>query len=619
MRSFFGKGTRTQRRRRKHVLVALGVGLAFTLLTMLVRPFASFEWRIEDLLFLPAVPSSSIVIAAIDDETLDQYGRWSEWPRTLHAQAVENLSEAGAMVIAFDVLFADESPEDAALAEAMVEAGNVVLAAAGDGQVASAGSAVAFTRVLSPAPMLDEASVAVGHANVMPDGDGVMRRVPLVVESAEGETYPALNVAAIYTHFSKTVPEVLEASGGALRLVGRDVPVDGTGSMRINYVGGPDTFPSISYRQAIESDFDPELVKFKIVLIGMTATGEPDSWVTPISAEKMYGVEIHANAIDTILRQRFMVEASWPTTLVTLLVLVGLTGVALPHMRLRWGGLLTGALLIAYLLGAFFAFDRGLVVSILYPIFALPIMYVTVVLCRVTATQSDRNQVKELFGRYVSSQVAAEIVNLADADELKLGGEDREVTALFADIRGFTTISETMSPEAVVHMLNTYLSVMIDKVLSNGGMVNKFAGDSIMAVWNAPQDQHGHALLAVKAALESQQAIVELQQEDPNLARVQFGIGINTGRAIAGNMGSEGRTEYTVIGDAVNIASRLCSGAFGGHVWIGPQTYEQVRERVEAIALEPQQLKGKSEPIRAYQVVRLLLATRHVDTTGGTD
>jgi len=606
MRAFLRRGTRKQRRRRNHILIALGVGLLFTLAAVLLRPFASFEWRLEDLLFLPTSLSPNIVIAAIDDASLVEHGKWSDWSRSLHAQAIDNLSDAGAMVIGYDVLFADESVDDPALAQAIADAGNVVLAAAGDRPVSSRDPEVTFEDVLRPTSTLEEASVALGHGNVVPDGDGVMRRIPLVVRDAAGKAYPALMLASLYTHFGKTLPADFEVDDGTMQLLGRDVPVDGTSSMRINFVGNPGTFPQLSYADVIDGTFDADLVKFKIVLVGMTATGEPDAWVTPMSAEKMYGVEVHANAMDTILRQRFMVEAGWSITLLTLLLLVGLTGIALPCLSLRWGGLLTGVLFVGYLVGVFFAFDSGYVMNILYPLVALPVVYVTAVLCRVAAEQSDRTHVKDLFGRYVSPQVAGKILHLADADDLKLGGERREVTALFADIRGFTTISERMTPEEVVGMLNTYLSVIIDKVLANDGMVNKFGGDAIMAVWNAPHDQRDHALLAVKAALESQVEIEGMQERDPSLPAVQFGIGINSGEAIAGNMGSEGRTEYTVIGDSVNIGSRLCSNAPGGQVWIGPQTYEETRGRIEVEELEAQQFKGKAEPIPVYRAIRLV-------------
>ncbi|MBM4433374.1 MAG: adenylate/guanylate cyclase domain-containing protein, partial [Chloroflexi bacterium] len=152
--------------------------------------------------------------------------------------------------------------------------------------------------------------------------------------------------------------------------------------------------------------------------------------------------------------------------------------------------------------------------------------------------------------------------------------------------------------------LNKYLSVLIERVLANEGMINKFAGDNIMAVWNAPQDQPDHALLAVKAAIEGQQAMESLPQDEGNL-KVQFGIGINTGPAVAGNVGSEGRSEYTIIGDAVNLASRLCSNAPGGQIWIGPNTHESVSNEVEVEALEPQKFKGKAEPIPVYRALRM--------------
>jgi adenylate cyclase len=194
---------------------------------------------------------------------------------------------------------------------------------------------------------------------------------------------------------------------------------------------------------------------------------------------------------------------------------------------------------------------------------------------------------------------------MADSDRLKLGGVRREVTVFFSDIRGFTAMSEKMSPESVVDTLNRYLGIIIDCILANGGMINKFAGDSIMAIWNAPEDQTEHCRLAVKAALEAQQAAAKLPvgADEP---KVQFGIGINTGPALAGSIGTEGRAEYTVIGDTVNLASRICSGTPGGQVWIGSLTYEQVKTVVETVELAPQSFKGKSELVKVYQVLKLL-------------
>jgi adenylate cyclase len=588
----------------RHVLIAFGAGTAFILIVAFLQPFASIEWRLGDLLFRPTSPSPNIVIAAIDDYSLEQYGKWSDWPRSLHARAIANLNQAKAMVIGYDVIFASDTANDPQLARAMEDAGNVVLAAIGDQQIASANHQMTFQEIIYPNDLLENASVDVGHANVRIGSGGVVREIPLVVSDAAGESLPAFTLAVLHTHLSAAMPTEFEAADGKMHLLDRNIPVDDTRSMIINYVGGPSTFPQLSYADIIQGNFDPETVKFKIVLVGMTAAGEPDSWVTPASAQKMYGVEIHANAMDTILRQRFLTEASWGMTLFIVFLMVEILGLTLPFINLRWGTLLSVLLCIAYLFAVSFALDSGYILNIRYPLLAILIVYITVVLCRVTSAQADRREISSLFGRYVSPQVAGEILHLANTDRLELGGVRREVTVLFADIRGFTSMSERMEPEDIVATLNRYLCVVIERILNNGGMINKFAGDSIMAVWNAPQDQSDYALLAVKAALESQQAIADMPQESDQ-TQVQFGMGINTGLVLAGNIGAEGRAEYTIIGDAVNLASRLCSNAPGGQIWIGAQTYEQVREEVDVEELEPQHFKGKAKAVSAYRVLGL--------------
>jgi adenylate cyclase len=258
---------------------------------------------------------------------------------------------------------------------------------------------------------------------------------------------------------------------------------------------------------------------------------------------------------------------------------------------------------VAYLAISFVAFDRGHILNLVYPPLLLVITFIGSIVTMIFMEQSDKRFVKDLFGRYVSPQVANQILDLADAGNLQLGGEQREATIMFADIRGFTKMSEGMSPKDIVTMLNTYLSLVIERVLKNSGMVNKFAGDSIMAVWNAPQMQEGHARLAAKAACEIQQGMTKLQENDPELPKVQFGIGINSGQVVAGNVGSSGRTEYTVIGDAVNLASRICGATPGTEIWIGPETYRQIKECSDCAALELQTFKGKAELVAVYRLI----------------
>ena len=518
--------------------------------------------------------------------------------------------EAGAAAIGFDVLFADEYDNAPVFAEALEKAGNVVLAGIGDNPVVTGQPLVVYTDFTLPAPVFAEAAVDVAHANVVPEGGAVVRKIPLVVSDASGKSYPALVLAMYKVYLEQIVQPGLDIHedysihNGSIRIFNLEIPVDGKSQMRVNFVGGPGTFRSLSYADVIQGNFNPEDVKGKLVLVGMTASGWTDFWVTPVSTEKMYGVEIHANALDTILKGRFLVETSKLIAALTVLLMVVVMGFVLPLTRLRWGTVLTVVLFIGYGLAVFLAFDSGHILNIFYPLISLPIMFVTAVISRVFAAQADRRDINDLFGRYVSPQVASEILSLANADQLKLGGARREVTVMFADMRGFTAMSERLGPEEIVATLNKYLSVLIERVLANEGMINKFAGDNIMAVWNAPQDQSDHALLAVKAAIEGQQAMESMPQ-DESQPKVQFGIGINTGPAVAGNVGSEGRTEYTIIGDAVNIASRLCSNAPGGQVWIGPHTYEVVKNEVEVEALEPQKFKGKAEPVPVYRALRM--------------
>jgi adenylate cyclase len=582
----------------------LGVGCLFTLLVVLVQPFYSINLLLSDQLFTPEPPSPNIVIAGIDDATLETYGKWSEWPRSLHAQAIHNLSKAGARVIGLDILFVDTSADDLVLAQAMKEAGNVVLPVAAVESLSSAQPDITYEHFLLPTDPLKQACLSLGHANMVPDGDGVVRRLPLVVKDVSGQTYPAFALAVLHALFSKPLPREYLAQGNKLQLLDRVIPVDASSRLRINFTSVDDSYATLSYGDVITGDFDPSVVKNKVVLVGMVAIGEPDVWSTPVARMHMPGVWIHANVVDTILRQRFLVDTSWSITLMIMLLLVAITGLVLPRLKLKWGGVLVAGLFAGYLLAVFLAFDGGYILNILYPVVLLPLAYVASVLCVVVGEQSDKRLIRDLFGRYVSPQVATEILGLADVGKLELGGEQRTVSVLFADVRGFTEMCERMLPGDVVNMLNNYLSIIVERILDNDGMVNKFAGDNIMAVWNAPQFEQEHARLAVKAAWEAQQAIMERQRDDPSLPRVQFGIGINTGEAVAGNVGSAGRTEYTVIGDAVNMASRICGTAPGGEIWIGPETYRQVMDCVEVEALEPQSFKGKAEPVAVYRVVR---------------
>jgi adenylate cyclase len=587
----------------KHTLVLAGVGLIFTVFFTFVQPFSFIQRWLSDQLFMTEAPSPNIVVVGIDDATLQTFGKWSDWTRDLHALALDNLAAAGAKVIGFDVLFVDSSPDDELLATVIKNVGNVVLPIAGTQALENTGQGIAFDRFLMPVSPIREAAKNLGHANIIPDSDGKVRRLPLVAKDSSRQPYPSFSLAVLYTMASMPLPDTYVREKGAMNLLLRDIPVDKAYDLRINYSAPASSRPYLSYAKVISGDFDPAVVKNKIVVIGMTATGELDTWPIPTSSEKVPGVFIQAAAMDTILRSQFLTDIGTVSNLLIMLLITAILALVLPHLRLKWGGLVVFVLFAAYLVISFFSFDSGHILNLVYPPLLLVLTFIASVITMIVMEQSDKRFVKDLFGRYVSPQVATQILSLADSGNLQLGGEQREATILFADIRGFTKLSETMSPEDIVKMLNAHLSVVIDKVLANGGMVNKFAGDNIMAVWNAPQPQAEHARLACKAACDIQHGLAELEAKDPSLPKAQFGIGINTGQAVAGNVGSSGRTEYTVIGDAVNLASRICGATPATEIWIGAETYRQTQEVAECLTLELQTFKGKTEKVAVYRLL----------------
>lgn len=603
------KWTQRNKRRVLHAGILMAAGGLFILAIALVQPFYTFNLWFSDRFVSSGRVSPNIVIAGIDDASLAKYGKWSDWPRSLHAQAVNNLEDAGASVIGYDVIFADTSNNDQSFAASMKKAGNVILAGAGTTRLALKDAPPTYQQFLLPAATLYQSAGMIGHVNIVPDPDGKVRRIPLIVRQADGNTYPSLSVAALYTLFHKPLSVSYPLSNSKLNLLMRDIPVDSSYFMLLNY-SAIDTKPAyLSYGDIIANTFDPSLVKNKIVFIGMTATGDTDQFSVPNSSVRIPGVYIHAAAADTILRTQFLTEQPLSTTLWTMGLLIILCAVMLPVFGTwHWTDILKGTcfmivLLFIYIIMASLLAGQGYIMNILYPSLLLLALFITDIVFMIIQEQSDKKFVKDLFGRYVSPQISKEIVSMANQGGLRLGGEEREVTILFADIRNFTTISEKMTPDGVVKMLNTCLPVLIDVIVQNGGLVNKFAGDNLMGVWNAPQSQVDHPRLAVKAALEGQQKMAELCAINTELSNVQFGIGINTGKALAGNVGSLGRAEYTVIGDEVNLASRICSVTPGGEIYIGPDTFDQTQQYFNVEAQPPQIFKGKSKPIVVYKVL----------------
>ena len=580
----------------------------FSLLYGMQRQSSDFLFRAANL-HQSHEPETEIVVVGIDDKSLEQLGHFSLWPRSHYARLLDILSQAEARVVVFDILFSESAPGDEELASSIRNAGNVVLPL-----IAPITNDATMTQDTSqpqnfirPLSLFEEGAAALGHANVVPDADGVMRRLCIAIGNGNGYQ-PALSLAAVAEYLRR--PEAIESpiNNNVLAFAGRSIPLSDNQEMLINYIGNPQgtgeilNFLTVSFVDAVNGSIEPALFQDKIVIIGATATGLGDTFWTPMGW-MMNGVEIHATAAHTILSGNFLRSVPAIVTIALILVLALLCGIAVLRLRVLWATLSALSLGAAYFLTAFSFFDQGVVLNMLYPPLTIAGAFVGMNLYNVTAERSEKKELTKTFGRYVSPSVVDKILSALGKGELELGGEEHEVTVAFADVRSFTSIAEKILPEELVRALNTYLSIIIKAVLKYDGMINKFGGDSVMAIWNVPIEREGHALSAISAAISAQRAIREWQEKDTTLPKMEFGIGINTGKAVAGNMGSEDRLEYSVIGDAVNMAAKLADATPGGKVWIGASTYAEVRDYIEAKPLEPLAVKGKRELVEAYEVV----------------
>lgn len=599
MRWLLGQTLR-ERRLRTASLLAVISGLLLAGWVLLADPFSSVQNLAVDAQFRAQNVTPNVVLVGIDDAALGAHGRLQDWPRTLHATAVRNLSKAGARVIVYDILFADagDPAQDADFAQAIKQSGNVVLAVAGDGAPVPAGGGYDFPSFSLPAPALRGSGAVLAGANLITDGDGRVRRVPLSARDAQGDTYASMTLAAMYLQFGQQVPSPVPIKDSSLALLGRTVPLDSHGAMLINYAGGSDRFATLSFDQVLKGGFDPNLVKNKIVIVGMLATAA-DIQSAPLLGNA-HGMEIHANALDTLLRARFLRVAGDPVVLATIVVFVVIAALAVARWRPLYSLALVAATTVAYVVLGSFMFRQGRIINFVDPPVALWLSAVVALGYRAVSEMTAQREMQQLFGRYLSPQVAKELLDRADRGQLRLGGELREVTVLFADIRGFTPLSARTPPTELVTLLNQHFDVIISRIMDNGGIVNKFAGDAVMALWNAPDDQADHALLACRAALQAQDGLDALS--DSPVAR--WGFGISTGVALAGNVGSGKRLEYTVIGDSVNLAARLCGVAPAGEVWVSANTHRLVADNLEAEELPPQPIKGIEGPVTAYRLKR---------------
>ena len=478
-------------------------------------------------------PPADIAIVGIGERSFRELGEQWPFPRSLHAEAIRRLKRDGARVIAYDVQFTEPSnpADDQALADAVARAGNVVLATT---VVNDRGE----TSVFGGEEVLRGLRARAAHAGLTTDSGRVVRRM-----SRELERLETLSVAAV--------------ERSQRRQVGGDAFPD---PAWIDYHGRRNV-RTIPFHRVVRGDFARGTFTDRIVVVGATAPSLQDVHTTSVSGEEfMFGVEVHANAISTLLRDFPLREApGWVT--VALILLFGAVG---PLIAMRFGPLRAAfiGLALAGLYVAFvqLVFNNGLIVGFLYPEASLALGIVGALGVALVLNAFERERVRDIFSRFVPEPVVDEVLKNVDED-LRLGGELQVVTVLFSDIRGFTTFSETREPDEVIEVLNRYLTSMTDVILRHGGTLVAFMGDGIMAAFGAPIAMDDHADRAYAAACEMAGPTLDEFNEwlraEGKGEGFRIGVGLNSGAVMAGNVGSQQRLEYTVIGDTTNTASRI--------------------------------------------------------------
>ena len=628
----------------KKVLSAVAVGL---MVFALVAGLSTSRWfEVAELKALdhlvrryadPAKADSNLVLLAIDESSLEAFGRWP-WPRDRFGYVVRYLKQAGARAVVFDVMFfeADENAEefDQSFADDLKAAGNVFLPMLFQAEPAAippeaqpratvtvesseAGHVPDIhAGVKLPIPVLAQQARGLGVINLSADADGPTRRVPLLGQ-VNGNVVPHLSLAVAQYLLGV---DRLSMRDGRLQIGTQHVPLGDDGSLLIDWHGSLEqTYHAKRYSigrvlQAFAQQekrerpsLDPALFKDKIVFVAGTAAGLYDLRVTPFSASTP-GVLIHMAALDNLLHGQGLQAAPRWFSLTTLLLLCLASAGTFMLFRsypVKFG--VTIGLAVAYyglVVHGFAGHERWL--ELVFPEAALALTFGTAATVEYVTEGKQRRLMRAAFDKYMSSEVVEEIMRNPEA--IKLGGEKKEITIFFSDIAGFTTISEKMSPEDLVTLLNRYLSAMTTIIkTTHRGNVNKYLGDGIMALFGAPLDDPKHASLACYAALDCQVELARLREvwKRERLPEIGARIGLNSGPCIVGNMGSEERMEYTVTGDSVNLASRLegASKYYDTLILIGQRTAELAKNDVEVREIDLLRVKGKKEPVVVFELL----------------
>jgi adenylate cyclase len=584
------------------------IAAAITLLSwagLAAGAFQGTQLRLVDALFPAIGPDDRIAVVAVDENSLDAIGLAWPWPRSIHADLVRALRSGGADLIGYDVTFAEptDPEEDAALAGAIAEGDDVVLAANAifRGRLQDPPRAVDLDL---PIPALGDAAAAVAHANVIPDPDGVVRALPPVIESPDLDYVPSLSLA-LYA-LEEDVEGQLTFRPDGWQIGDRLIPTGRAHLMDVNFSARAE-YPTYQAIEVLEGEVPADAFEGKIVLVGATALGLGDTRLTPLNKTTGEpGVFVHANALNTMLTRAFLFPDGRVSVLVAVFVVALLSAMAVAFLRVWASPVVVLGIGTAYFLLAFWRFDQGHVMNLVYPALGMVVAFIGTLGVRYFTEERERRRVTRVFGRYVAQDVVDEVLAAPEAALATLEGQSRTISVLFADLRGFTSASDGAEPEQVVEALNVYLDAMVRAVNEERGTIDKFMGDCVMAFWGAPRPTENHAEHAARAGIRMLDYIDEAVAagRTSGLEVAGCGVGIATGGAVVGNIGSHDRLDYTVVGDTVNTASRLCGVAGPGQIVVTEACAAEIRDRFRIGDLPSLEVKGKAKPLRVFQVLR---------------
>ena len=597
-----------------------------------------------------------VVIVDIDEKSLHAIGQWP-WPRTRIADLITKLTKMGALVIGFDVIFPEPdrmSPQVAAdsfrnldeetkqrllalpnndeVMASAIKRSRVVLGETGLPQAmpATAGPATAgiamlggdakpylynFPGHLQNIPVLEKAAAGHGLFTIRTERDGLVRRVPVVM-LAQGEVLPSLTFEMLRVATGAGTILIRSDAAGikSVAIPGFDVPTDRNGQLWIHFAPH-DPARYVSAVDVLNERVPQDRFSRRLVLIGTSAAGLLDIKTTPVDSA-IPGVEINAQVLESMLTHaelsapNYGIVLELGAALIACLIFIWLTPILGPLLVLVLGGVMVAALVGT----SWYLFTRhDMLLDFTFPVWSSTLIYLTLIFTNFATEQAKRRQIRSAFGQYLSPTLVEQLAQ--QPEKLVLGGEQRDMTIMFSDVRGFTTISEIYKndPQALTSLMNSFLTPLTNAIIDRKGTIDKYMGDAIMAFWNAPLYDPAHEVNACEAAIDMLDRLERLNQEREQKANgdgkpfipIHIGIGINTGSCVVGNMGSDLRFDYSVLGDSVNLASRLegqCK-TYGLPIIVGSKTAMAAKDKFAILEIDFVAVKGKKEPEVVYAIM----------------